>query len=337
MFESAPDSHGPNMDEALSKLVQKKVIYPGVGEIPRFEKGAKCTFHFCVKRLSTDEEDPDGVIDDSRNLHRPMELLIGKEFKLPVWEQCIKSMKVKEVAQFTINKCLLDSYTLVSQSYRAFAGIGKPHKRRCCGMMEEKHTTGHADLDKLTEKQVDLVCTFELLSVHEPGEYEKDVWAMTAEERLGAVPVLKEQGNQSFQSGDMDAAMEKYREALEHLENLLLREKPREEEWNELQKMKVPLLLNYSQCLLNRGEFYEVIRHTSEVLDKDPDNAKALFRRAKAHFGSWNPDECRADLLRLQQIDPTLSKVVRTELKKLEEEEKKKKKEDSAKLMKMFQ
>lgn len=325
------------MDEALSKLVQKKVVYPGVGEIPRFEKGAKCTFHFCVKRLSTDEEDPDGVVDDSRKLRRPMELLIGKEFKLPIWEQCIKSMKVKEVAQFTINKCLLDSYTLVSQSYRAFAGVGKPHRRRCCGMMEEKHTTGHADLDKLAEKQVDLVCTFELLSVLEPGEYEKDVWAMTAEERLGAVPALKEQGNQCFQSGDMDAAMEKYREALEHVENLLLREKPREEEWNELQKMKVPLLLNYSQCLLNRGEFYEVIRHTSEVLEQDPDNAKALFRRAKAHFGSWNPDECRADLLRLQKIDPTLSKVVRTELKKLEEEERKKKKEDSAKLVKMFQ
>lgn len=204
-------------------------------------------------------------------------------------------------------------------------------------MMEEKHTTGHADLDKLAEKQVDLVCTFELLGVLEPGEYEKDVWAMTAEERLGAVPVLKEQGNQCFQSGDMDTAMEKYREALEHVENLLLREKPREEEWNELQKMKVPLLLNYSQCLLNRGEFYEVIRHTSEVLEQDPDNAKALFRRAKAHFGSWNPDECRADLLRLQKIDPTLSKVVRTELKKLEEEERKKKKEDSAKLVKMFQ
>ncbi|KAH9373434.1 AH receptor-interacting protein-like [Haemaphysalis longicornis] len=325
------------MDEALSKLVQKKVVYPGVGEIPRFEKGAKCTFHFCVKRLSTDEDDPDGVVDDSRKLRRPMELLIGKEFKLPIWEQCIKSMKVKEVAQFTINKCLLDSYTLVSQSYRAFAGVGKPHRRRCCGMMEEKHTTGHADLDKLAEKQVDLVCTFELLSVLEPGEYEKDVWAMTAEERLGAVPVLKEQGNQCFQSGDMDTAMEKYREALEHVENLLLREKPREEEWNELQKMKVPLLLNYSQCLLNRGEFYEVIRHTSEVLEQDPDNAKALFRRAKAHFGSWNPDECRADLLRLQQVDPTLSKVVRTELKKLEEEERKKKKEDSAKLVKLFQ
>uniref|UniRef100_A0A131XI97 Putative aryl-hydrocarbon receptor-interacting protein n=1 Tax=Hyalomma excavatum TaxID=257692 RepID=A0A131XI97_9ACAR len=324
------------MNPVISKFVQKKVMYPGVGEIPRFEKGAKCTFHFCVKRLSTDEDDPDGVIDDSRKLGRPMELLIGKEFKLPIWEQCIKSMKVKEVAEFTINKCLLDNYTLVSQSYRAFAGVGKPHKRRCCGMMEEKFTTGHEDLDKLTEKLVDLSCTFELLKVEEPGEYEKDAWAMTAEERLRAVPALKEQGNRAFQAGDMDAAMNKYREALEHLENLLLREKPGDEEWNDLYKMKVPILLNYSQCLLNRGEYYEVIRHTSEVLSKDPNNAKALFRRAKAYFSSWSPNECRADLIKLQEVDPSLSKVVNAELKKLEAEEKKKNKEDSTKLMSMF-
>lgn len=326
------------MTESISKYVQKKVVYAGKGDVPSFHKGAKCTFHFCAKRLSTDADEPDGVIDDSRKLSRPMELLIGKEFKLPVWEQCLKSMKVGEVAEFIIHKSLLDSYTLVSQSYRSFAGRGAPHRRRCCGMTtDEKYTTGHADLDKLVEKQVDLVFTFELLKVEEPGEYEKDVWAMTAEERLGEVPRLREQGNHLFQSGEMEGAMNKYKEALEHLENLLLREKPGDDEWKELDRMKVPFLLNYSQCLLNKGEYYEVIRHTSEVLQKDPSNAKALFRRAKAHFGSWNPEQCRADLLKLQEVEPSLSKTVQKELKQLEHEEQKKKKEDSSKLMKMFQ
>lgn len=324
--------------EAISKFVQKKVIYAGKGDLPFFHKGAKCTFHFCVKRLDTDEDEPDAVIDDSRKLGRPMELLIGKEFKLPIWEQCLKSMKVCEVAQFQIDKSLLDNYTLVSQSYRSFAGAGPPHRRRCCGMMaDEKYSTGHADLDKLLEKQVDLSFTFELLKVEEPGEYAKDVWAMTAEERLGEVPLLREQGNKLFQEGETRAAMTKYKEALEHLENLLLREKPGDEEWKELDRMKVPLLLNYSQCLLKLGEYYEVIRHTSEVLNKDPGNSKALFRRAKAHFGSWNPDECRADLLKLREVEPKLTKLVETELKLLEHEQQLKRKEDSSKLMKMFQ
>ncbi|CAN7942547.1 unnamed protein product [Ixodes pacificus] len=324
--------------ETISKFVQKKVIYAGKGDLPSFHKGAKCTFHFCVKRLDTDEDEPDAVIDDSRKLSRPMELLIGKEFKLPVWEQCLKSMKVGEVAQFRIHKSLLDSYTLVSQSYRSFAGAGAPHRRRCCGMMtDEKYSTGHADLDKLLEKQVDLSFTFELLKVEEPGEYAKDVWAMTAEERLGEVPRLREQGNKLFQDGETEAAMTKYKEALEHLENLLLREKPGDDEWKELDKMKIPLLLNYSQCLLNRAEYYEVIRHTSEVLSKDPENAKALFRRAKAHLGSWNPRECRTDLLKLMEVEPKLTKVVQKELKQLELEEQLKRKEDSSKLMKMFQ
>lgn len=325
------------MESEISKFVNKTVKYPGKGEMPRFEKGAKCTFHFTTRRLSTDVTDPDAVIDDSRKLGRPMELLVGKEFKLPIWEQCIKSMKVGEVSEFRIHRSLLDSYVLVSQSYRSFAGVGKPHRRRCCGLMaEEDCSTGHPDLDKLAKEQPDLVCTFELLRVQEPGEYEKDPWAMTAEEKLEAIPALKERGNELFKQGDYNGAIEKYKEALDHVENLMLREKPGDEEWKELDKLKVPLLLNYSQCKLYEGDYYEVIRRTSEVLKTDPDNTKALFRRAKAHFGAWSPDECRADLERLMKLDPTLTGVVQKELKKLDNEIQNKKREDSQKLMKMF-
>jgi AH receptor-interacting protein len=50
----------------------------------------------------------------------------------------------------------------------------------------------------------------------------------------------------------------------------IFREKPNDEEWLELRDMKIPLLLNYSQCKLSKKEYYAVIEHTTEVLEADP-------------------------------------------------------------------
>ena len=47
------------------------------------------------------------------------------------------------------------------------------------------------------------------------------------------------------------------------------REKPGDEEWIEVDKKKIPLLLNYAQCKLLEGDYYTVITHTTDVLKKD--------------------------------------------------------------------
>lgn len=41
-------------------------------------------------------------MDDSRNHEKPMELILGKKFKLEVWEACLKTMRLKEVSDFTV-------------------------------------------------------------------------------------------------------------------------------------------------------------------------------------------------------------------------------------------
>lgn len=82
-----------------------------------------------------------------------------------------------------------------------------------------------------------------------------------------------------------------------------LRERPQDDEWQQLCDVKMPLLLNYAQCKLLAGDFYAVIAHCTEVLKHQPDNVKALFRRAKAHRGAWNPAEARADFERWEYMD----------------------------------
>ncbi|XP_076345928.1 AH receptor-interacting protein isoform X1 [Tachypleus tridentatus] len=321
------------MWEECDKLLgfRKKVLHAGRGEAPDWQDGSKATFHFKTRRLDVEDQDK-GIIDDSKKIGCPMVLLFGKKFKMPIWEQCLKTMRVGEVALFNVDKSLVDTYPIVSKGYRQYAGVAKPDDRHCsshrCGMMAMKEGTGHSDLDQLMQKSTDLEFVIELLQLEAPGDYDKESWAMEPEEKLASVPKLREEGNVLYRAKEYKKAAEKYTEALNRLEQLLLREKPGDEEWNQLDNMKIPLLLNYSQCKLLEKDYYAVIEHTTSVLQKEPNNIKALFRRAKAHVGAWNPVEAREDFCRIMELDPSLENIVRRELQLLGKEKKKKNLED---------
>ena len=62
------------------------------------------------------------------------------------------------------------------------------------------------------------------------------------------------------------------------------------------------------------------------------ENAKALYRRAKAYVGAWDPDLARADFEKLRQVDASLEKTVAKELKSIDEKVKEKEKQDREKL-----
>lgn len=57
-------------------------------------------FHFQTRLYDDDRT----VIDDSRKMGKPMELVLGKKFKLEVWETIVQAMAINEVAQFTVDK-----------------------------------------------------------------------------------------------------------------------------------------------------------------------------------------------------------------------------------------
>ncbi len=64
-------------------------------------------FHFVAQLITRnpDEEIVLGkVIDDNRNYTQPIEILIGKKFKLEVWETMVQAMAVNEVAEFYVDK-----------------------------------------------------------------------------------------------------------------------------------------------------------------------------------------------------------------------------------------
>jgi len=318
--------------------VKKHIVSAGTGILPEFPDGAKVLFHFRTERCNPDLT----VIDDTREMGRPMEFILGKQFKLEVWESCVKTMNLGEVAEYTVEKGLVTSYPWVSKMVRsAFKKDKGKHADHddekpghCCGMMAlNKEGMGHEDLDDLVKNPQNLKFTIELLQVIKSGEYEKETWEMDDTEKLDSLSRLREDGNVLYKDKLYVEASQKYAEALGRLEQLTLKEKPGDEEWLRLEKMKIPFLLNYAQCKLLECDYYPVIEHTTTVLRLEPDNVKALFRRAQAHVGAWNPEDARHDYERIRTLDSSLTNVVAKELRKLDEKVKQKDEEDRVKLM----
>jgi AH receptor-interacting protein len=172
--------------------------------------------------------------------------------------------------------------------------------------------------------------------VEQAGQYKKETWQMDPTEKLSVIPKFKQEGNELYVKGEYKNAAEKYAKALGLLEQLCLREKPGDDEWVQLDHMKIPFLLNFAQCKLLLGEYYEVIKHTSTVLEKDKDNVKAIYRRAKAHKACWDPEEAKTDFKRVAELDPSLKKTVKKELDELDQMIKEHNSEDKNKLKKLF-
>ena len=62
-----------------------------------------------------------------------------------------------------------------------------------------------------------------MLKVEEPGEYEKDTWTMTDEEKYALVPKLKEEGNRLYKEKCYQEASDTYAKAIGLLEELMLK------------------------------------------------------------------------------------------------------------------
>ncbi|KAM6381726.1 aryl-hydrocarbon-interacting protein-like 1 [Pluvialis apricaria] len=270
-----------------------------------------------------------------------MEIIVGKMFKLEIWETLLSSMRAGEVAEFWCDAIHTGMYALVSRGMRRIAEGRDPlegQKHRCgMGNMFDYHSTGYDDLDELQRTPQPLIFIMELFRVEEPSAYKRDTWAMSKEEKLAAVPVLHSEGNRLVLRKEFGQAAAKYQEAVICLRNLQAKEKPWEDGWLKLESLVTPLVLNYCQCQLELGEYYEVLEHTTELLQKHNDNAKAYFKRAKAHAAVWNEREAREDFLRVAHLDPSMAAAVKKELKQLGERMRKKHVEDRKCYQGLFQ
>ncbi|XP_068633299.1 aryl-hydrocarbon-interacting protein-like 1 [Battus philenor] len=312
--------------------IVKNVLHAGTKYVPIVD-GSKVHFHFQTWKLGKEKI----LIDDSKKIGKkePMVLVIGHKFKLEVWESIVKLMAVGEVASFQVKKELVYSYPFVSKTLREL-GQDQHQVKHTCTMTLHTEGIGYPDLDDLISNPCDLEFIIELIKVERSDEYEKEMWQMSINERLELVPMLKEKGNKLYSQKEYEKAEDAYSQAIAICEQLMLRERKSDEEWIELNKIKLPILLNYAQVKLIQGDFYAVIEHCNTILEYDKDNEKALYRRAKAHIGAWNPDQAEEDLKSLKTINPSMGTIVDKELESLKKLRKEKLEQDKDALKKLF-
>ncbi|KAK3536170.1 hypothetical protein QTP70_032725 [Hemibagrus guttatus] len=238
------------------------------------------------------------------------------------------------------------------------------------------HSTGFPELDELMREPQPLIFIMELISVGAPFSYLRESWLMEKDEKMQLVPTLHQQGNTLVKKKCYREASEKYKEAVLLLRTIQSRshgsqaavssihpqqqcappsdetlikvpaakviwcsfqEMPGDEDYIKLSKLIMPLVLNYCQCMLELEEYYEVIEHTTELIEKHKDCVKAYYKRAKAYAAVWSEKEAKRDFLMVAKLDMTLAKLVQRELKLLSETMKEKYWEDKEKYWNIFE
>ncbi|XP_067313460.1 uncharacterized protein [Pseudorasbora parva] len=317
--------------------VKKKILHGGQGPLPHFPKGTKLVFHFQTLLDNFERT----VIDDSRKNKHPTEIFVGKMFKMEVWEVLLTSMRIGEVAEFWCDATHTGLYPIVSKGMRLAAQGRDPleGQRHTCGMgnVFHYHSTGFPELDEIMRTPQPLIFIMELISVGDPFSYQRESWMMEKDEKLKAVPSLHLLGNALVKHGRFRDAAEKYREAVVLLRTVQSREMPGDEDYINLGRLIIPLVLNYCQCMLELEEYYEVIEHTTELLDKHKDCVKAYYKRAKAYAAVWSEREARKDFQMVANLDITLSRLVQRELNLLSERMKEKYWEDKERYWNIFE
>ncbi|XP_077465171.1 aryl-hydrocarbon-interacting protein-like 1 isoform X1 [Stigmatopora argus] len=299
--------------------VKKKILAGGTGPLPHFPPGTKLVFHFQTLLDNFDRT----VVDDSRLAGRPAEIFVGKMFKMEVWETLLMSMRVGEVAEFWCDAIHTGLYPIVSKGMRLIAQGKDPleGQRHTCGMgnLFHYHSTGFPELDELMRTPQPLVFIMELLQVGDPMSYYRESWMMEKDEKLGTVPLLHARGNTLVKQRQFREAASQYKEAVLLLKTVQSREMPGDVDYINLGRMIVPLELNYCQCMLELQEYYEVIEHADELLDKHKDCVKGYYKRAKAHAAVWNEKEAQRDFNMVAHLDATLALLVQRELRAFSE------------------
>lgn len=128
------------------------------------------------------------------------------------------------------------------------------------------------------------------------------------EKTLEVAYAEKASGNEFFREGQLEEASKAYSKALLAV-NQAFREVEDETQLKSLvQEVQIPGLLNLALCYLKLNrDVKNAVVHCTSVLQIEPGNIKALYRRAQAHLSLQDFDLARQDLVTALNLDPANS------------------------------
>lgn len=116
-------------------------------------------------------------------------------------------------------------------------------------------------------------------------------------DRMMEVLKIKEQANEKFRAGDYFSAKCLYSGSLEMLERCCLHLDRADGVWEGIKN-------NMALCDLKRQEWGRAVETTSEILQRNAKNTKALYRRGVARIGQNKLKDAREDLESVVELEP---------------------------------
>jgi len=168
----------------------------------------------------------------------------------------------------------------------------------------------------------DVVYIVELVELVNPkGDHD-----LSVQEKLDKAKQKKEQGNKAYKEGKFIRAVSKYEQALKPIEfdsnfdqDLKIQSK----------EMKKTIWLNIAAVALKLDEYNKAVANCSKVLDIDPNNVKALFRRSQGYMYRSDFIEAESDIKKAHDLEPANRDVI-AQYKKLKQVMKQWDKKDAA-------
>ncbi|XP_044505306.1 70 kDa peptidyl-prolyl isomerase-like [Mangifera indica] len=146
---------------------------------------------------------------------------------------------------------------------------------------------------------------------------EKPFWKMESKEKIEACERKKHDGNLLFRAGKFWRASKKYEKAAKIVE---FDHSFTDDEKHTANDLRLSCYLNNAACKLKLEEYSEASRLCTKVIELDPSNVKALFRRSQAYMKTSELEKAEADLKRALAIDPN-NKDVKLGHKELKEKQ----------------
>jgi len=151
-------------------------------------------------------------------------------------------------------------------------------------------------------------------------EKPKKLADLPLEEATAEAEQRKRKANALFNSGRFKYAQAKYEELLRDLKALVdtgaMMEAGGESE--ALGRLAVSCTLNLAACAQRQGQHVEALKHCNKVLEMDPENPKAFYRRGQthAHLSEW--DAARRDYKSMASASEDLKSEADAQLERID-------------------
>ncbi|KAI9120830.1 hypothetical protein K1719_007863 [Acacia pycnantha] len=142
---------------------------------------------------------------------------------------------------------------------------------------------------------------------------EKPFWKMNTQEKIEVGERKKHDGNLLFKAEKFRRASNKYEKAIKCIE---FDHSFSDDEKSQANALRISCYLNNAACKLKLGEYAEASKLCTQVLEQDPLNVKALYRRCQAYLKTSDLEKAEADIKRALTIDPN-NRDMRVEYREL--------------------